>query len=110
MDTARVANPTTESFELVHQVGKAGYFIRIGATVCERRDDGVSVTFSATVDSTTRAGVVFGIEFAWERIGRESTKLRGGLIVDVTSVESVPIDTTLPIVAYGASQLIFKIF
>jgi len=98
----------TVEYVLAKQVGDRAFFAKVTLVVSPSVDEaGLDITIDPTVDQRWHSAVSFGIEYGWERLGRERVDMPS-VRVHVAAVEWQPSDTTLMTVAFAAANAIWK--
>ncbi|MBI5547147.1 MAG: hypothetical protein HY901_24975 [Deltaproteobacteria bacterium] len=94
-------------FSLALQEGSRGYyaFVRLEVLI-ERQGSGVVLEFA--VPSEWRAGVEFGVRYAFERILDPAE--RGRVLIRVTEIRGHAVDTTEVVAAYAAAFALWRAF
>ncbi|MBE7465792.1 MAG: hypothetical protein HS116_20145 [Planctomycetes bacterium] len=88
-------------YKLAEQRGKIGYFARVALFAGWTRDSGqLELDFNANCgDVRWKTGVLFGVEYFWEKEVAGLMHERG-LEIKIHEIDGQPVDTTVLVVAY----------
>lgn len=91
-------------YKLAKQIGEIGYFGCVGLAVEVTDRDGLSIEFSDECSEEWKRGIEFGLSYVWENLPQQYRGLR----VNVTKIEGHAVDSTSVVMAFVATQVLWK--
>jgi hypothetical protein len=95
-------------FELAKQIGHHAFYAKVTIIVSPQvKGSDCLISIDSEVDRRWHSAVSFGIEYAWERVRRESAEAHS-VAVQVIAVDWQPSDSTMMTVAFSAAHALWK--